>query len=213
MRTIIHYAFGVTILLSAWGAQAGCYAPSQELPSSSVAQFVASPASVLQASPSGGARLITTVRDLVATNESTLPLVLGLISSASPDQRNAIATALAQAARICLRSQAEYASKIQQDVAGTNNQEFAQAFAAASGDLPTGATGGGAGGGGFGGGIGGPISFPAATATNSTTGPSSSFFTPSSTVSYFTGVTGSTSLGSSSSTTNNFITAAGSVSP
>jgi hypothetical protein len=135
------------------GAEAACYAPSQQLPSATLAQFAGSPADILKL---GNGELISRVRDLVASSPSALQAILGLLGNANPQQVNAIGTGLGQAALICVRGDQAFATEIQNAVAGIGNSTLTLAFAAVLGDKPIGALGGGQGSGGGGGGGGSP---------------------------------------------------------
>ena len=136
-------------------ADAACFGPAEQLAAATVDQFLANAASLLQQFPSGGALMISRVRDLAASNPAALPLLLGLLPNANADQITALGTGLGQAALVCVRTDQAYQIQIQQAVAATANNALIVAYTAVVGDRPIGAVGGGGGGGG-GGGIGGP---------------------------------------------------------
>jgi hypothetical protein len=94
------------------------------------------------------------VRDILATDSNTLQALIGLLANATAAQKAALASGLAQAAKLYARTEAtrQIATDIQTAVAATQDQEFILAYTAAAGDQPIEATGGAGGGGGGGGG-------------------------------------------------------------
>src|SRR4051794_16329199 len=98
----------LTLMLTVGGAGT---AVAQEM---SVQTFLATPAAVLQKNPTGGPGLISQIRDLAVANPATLSTIIGLLANASKDQKSAIASGLAQAAKIVVRNNAPYATQIQQ---------------------------------------------------------------------------------------------------
>lgn len=155
-RPVRGLALATLLVVAASGfAQAGCYGSQQQLPANTVARFTANPAQLLSEYPNGGGQMISLVRDLVASDPATLPLVLDLSAKSNTDQVNSIGTGLGQAALVCSRSDQTFANQIQQMVAALNNQALALAFTEVLGDQQLAAAGPGAGGGGGGGG-GGP---------------------------------------------------------
>ena len=137
-------------------AQAACYSTNARLSAATINNFTSDPTGWLAKYPSGGAVMISAVRDLVASDPTALSAILSLVNGANADQLNALGTGLGQAALICLGTDQSFATEIQQAVAATTNSTFDLAFAAVFGDKPIGGLGGGAGGGGGGGG--GPTS-------------------------------------------------------
>lgn len=118
-----------------------------------VSAFLSNPADLLAKSPDGGPELVTSVRDLVQADPATLQPIVNLLAKASKGQKSSIGAALAQAAKIVVRSNPAFAAQIQQAILETKDEDVVLAFAAASGDRPIGAgAGGGAGGGGASGG-------------------------------------------------------------
>ena len=115
-------------------AQAACYSSRQQLPTQTLAQFMADPGQLQSRYPTGGARMISMVRDLVASNPAMLPRVLDLSASSNADQINAIGTGLGQAALVCSRGDPAFANEIQQMVAAVNVQPLAVTFAAVAGN-------------------------------------------------------------------------------
>ena len=117
-------------------AQAACYSSRQQLPTQTLAQFMASPGQLQSRYPTGGAPMISMVRDLVASNPAMLPRVLDLSASSNADQINAIGAGLGQAALVCSRGDPAFANEIQQMVAAVNVQPLAVTFAAVAGISP-----------------------------------------------------------------------------
>jgi hypothetical protein len=120
------------LLAGGSSARAACYGPQQQLPAPTIAQFTANPAQLLTQYPNGGPEMISTIRDLVASDPTTLPLILSLLPNASTGGLNAIGTGLGQAALICVHTDQAFATEIQQ----------ALALAAGGGIVPRLSTGG-----------------------------------------------------------------------
>src|ERR1700678_245620 len=83
---------------------------------------------LLRQFPKGGPELTSKFRELAANPANIAPL-LGLLPMLDGDQKSALGSALAQAARIASRNNLPYATQIQQDVAGTKDQDLIVAFA------------------------------------------------------------------------------------
>jgi hypothetical protein len=155
---------GTISLVSVQVASAACLSGDQKLPAGTVNNFVANPSSIL-----GAADLAQTVRDLVASDSSTLSPVLGLLQGASGDQQSAIGSGLGQAASVlCLKTDPNFAAEIQDRVNNSQSAPAKTAYAAITGDdknrtLATGGSGAGISPGGVGGGTN-----PAATLGNGT---------------------------------------------
>ena len=153
-------AFGIVIFMMAicaWLAEpshvfAAVYSPQQALPPQTVEEFVADPAALLRRHPEGGPIMIKVVRDLAASDPSTLNALVGLLASANPEQAAAIATALAQVALMAVQNDQPYSTAIQTAVVAAGNNDALVAYMAIVGGNATGAGGGGEGGGGGGGG-------------------------------------------------------------
>lgn len=124
-------------------------------PSLTSADFQSNPGSVLERNKDGGAILLTLIRNLAVDDPATLASILNLLSTANKDQKLAIGGGLAQAAKIVIVSNPTYANEIQQAIIRTKDQDVVLAFAATSGDQPTGETGAGGGAGDTGAGSGG----------------------------------------------------------
>ncbi|MET3339147.1 MULTISPECIES: hypothetical protein [Bradyrhizobium] len=137
-------------------ASAAVYPPQRQLPATVISDFKASPNSLLQQYPTGGPQLISRVRDLGASDPTTLPGLIALLKdpATTKDQMRAIVGGLAQIARMAAQSDQAFANEIQAAIANTGNADVIAAYQAATGDVAIAATGGGAGGGGSG--AGGP---------------------------------------------------------
>ncbi|WP_036026547.1 hypothetical protein [Bradyrhizobium yuanmingense] len=135
-------------------ANAAIYPPQRQLPATVISEFKTSPNSLLQQYPTGGPQLISRVRDLGASDPTTLPGLIALLKdpATTKDQMNAIVAGLAQVARMAAQQDQAYANEIQTAIAGTGNPDVIAAYQAATGDVAIAAAGGGAGGGGSGGG-------------------------------------------------------------
>ncbi|RXT47707.1 hypothetical protein B5V03_15660 [Bradyrhizobium betae] len=143
---------GTISLISVQVASAACLSGDQKLPAATVNNFVANPSSIL-----GAADLAQTVRDLVASDSSTLSPVLALLQGASGDQQGAIGSGLGQAASVlCLQTDPNFAAEIQDRVNNSQSAPAKTAYAAITGDknrtLATNASGAGISPGGVGGG-------------------------------------------------------------
>lgn len=129
------------VLIAPGRVEAACYSEDAQLSPKVVADFTSDPGRILQQFPGGGGEMISRVRDLAASNPTTLSAILGLIPKANKEQKAAFGSALAQAARICLKPDQAYANQIQQAIVETNDQELIVAYSAASGDSPIAAVG------------------------------------------------------------------------
>jgi hypothetical protein len=117
-------------------ARAGCYGPRQQLPGQTVVRFTADPRQLLSKYPHGGTQMIAVVRDLVASDPATLPLVLDLTAEGNTEQINSIGAGLGQAALVCSQADQAFAREIRQMIAAINNAPLALAFAEVIGDQP-----------------------------------------------------------------------------
>jgi len=111
--------------------------------SQAVTNFKANPEQLLTQYPNAGVELTSRARDFALNDPTWLDPLVALLAKASKDQKTAIAAGLAQAARIVVRSNQPYATRIQQAIADTKDLDTVMAFAAASGDSGTAATGAG----------------------------------------------------------------------
>lgn len=132
-----------------------------------VRAFLGNPGQLLQDNPTGGARLLSRVRDLAIADPATLQPILNLLATANSRlneartdeereaikaQKAAIGAGLAQAARILVRNnQQAYATQIQRLLLETQDQDAVLAFASIAGDQPIGAVAAAAAGGAIGG--------------------------------------------------------------
>lgn len=164
---------------------AACYPADQQLPAQQVSDFLANPGALLAQNAQGGAGLISTIRDLAASNPSTLPAIILLLNNANETQQSAIGTGLGQAAQLCLRPDPVFAADIQTQLAGTVSEPAKVAYAAITGNRPiAGVALGGLGGGP--GGAAGQVN-PLTQGTARPAFESSPIFaTPNSTTNYFT---------------------------
>lgn len=153
LRMAATAALAVTITSA---ANAAIYPPQRQLPATVISDFKASPNSLLQQYPTGGPQLISRVRDLGASDPTTLPGLIALLKdpATTKDQMRAIVAGLAQVARMAAQQDQAYGNEIQTAIAGTGNPDLIAAYQAATGDVAIAAAGGGAGGGGTG--AGGP---------------------------------------------------------
>ncbi|RTE90035.1 hypothetical protein [Bradyrhizobium sp. LVM 105] len=130
-------------------ASAAVYPPQRQLPATVISDFKAAPNSLLQQYPTGGPQLISRVRDLGASDPTTLPGLIALLKdpATTKDQMRAIVGGLAQVARLAAQADQAYANEIQAAIAATQNPDVIAAYQAATGDVAIAATGGGGGGG------------------------------------------------------------------
>jgi hypothetical protein len=127
--------------------------------------FIANPKVILEQNPNGGGRLSTQVRDLAASDGSTLGPIINLLKEANDAQKMAISDGLAQAAKLVVLTNQALAADIQSRIAAINDPTITVAFTNALGDVRLGGVGGGALGGALGGagaGAGGGASIPLA---------------------------------------------------
>ncbi|RTM05645.1 MAG: hypothetical protein EKK33_33785 [Bradyrhizobiaceae bacterium] len=191
-RSAVPFVVAVTVSIGAGSfvpAMAACYAPDQQLPAQTVSDFLGSPAAVLQDAKNaeGGQDMITLVRDLVASNPTTLPVVIGLLDKANPAQQGAIGSALGQAANLCLKPDQAFAGDIVGQLAASSSDSAKNAYAAVTGTYPLRSVAGGGGvSGGASGGTTGSLTTPvggsstfAAFSSNSVAGSPGNYFTGS----------------------------------
>ncbi|MCA1364601.1 hypothetical protein I6F14_27040 [Bradyrhizobium sp. IC3069] len=146
LRMAAAAAFAATITTA---ASAAVYPPQRQLPATVISDFKAAPNSLLQQYPTGGPQLISRVRDLGASDPTTLPGLIALLKdpATTKDQMRAIVGGLAQVARMAAQTDQAFASEIQTAIAGIGNPDVIAAYQAATGDVAIAATGGGGGGG------------------------------------------------------------------
>jgi hypothetical protein len=118
---------------------ASCYDPAQALTPAQISAFTGNPGDLLAKSPEGGGAMVSQIRDLAATDSAALGAIVGLIKDANDDQKRAIGSGLAQAARICVPKDQAYASQIQQAIADNKDPVVVLAYASTAGNEPIGA--------------------------------------------------------------------------
>lgn len=122
-------------------AGASCLVAPASLPDSTVQAFLSSPASLLTEFQTGGILMSNRVRALTGTNPSVLTPIIGLANQANPAQVAALGAGLARAAAACAAVQPEFAARIQEEVAETDNAALQTAFAGATPETETAALG------------------------------------------------------------------------
>ncbi len=134
-------------------ASAAVYPPQRQLPAQVITTFKGSPTSLLQQYAQGGTQMISRVRDLAASDPTTLTGLIALLKdpATTKDQMRAIVAGLAQVARMAAQQDQAYANEIQTAIAGTGIADVIAAYQAATGDIAIAATGGAGGGTGAGG--------------------------------------------------------------
>ncbi|WP_246741394.1 hypothetical protein [Bradyrhizobium sp. 1(2017)] len=194
LRMVLTALFAITVTAA---ANAAIYPPSRQLAAQTISDFKASPASLLQQFAAGGAQMISRVRDLGASDPTTVPALIALLKdpTTTKDQMRAIVAGLAQLARMAAQQDQAFASEIQAAIAGTGNPDVIAAYQAATGDVQIAATGGGGGGGS---GAGGPTSNNgfASGGSSGTASPFGGLHYPNTTTSY-TGSTSASTVGQS----------------
>jgi hypothetical protein len=101
-------------------AAAAVYSPEQALPAQTIQEFLSDPAALLAQFPDGGQQMVARVRDLAASDASTLSALVGLLATANTNQTNAIGTGLGQTAVLAVKTDPPYANAIQQAIARTS---------------------------------------------------------------------------------------------
>jgi hypothetical protein len=141
MRTRFVESILFSQLLVAVGVSSALAAPciAPPLTEQAIADFKANPRAII--APEADTRTVEAlVRDLAGTDVALAPALVNLATTAAPRFRTAIAAGLAQAAVACTNLDQHAALMIQQAVAGFEDGEFQNAFAAVAGDLSTAAT-------------------------------------------------------------------------
>jgi hypothetical protein len=164
-RFIVRGLLGLALLTSSSMVASAQVPGTASLPQATITAFLANPGGLLaeRGNANGGPRLTKEVQDLVTSDPSTLNAIIALLKDANPAQQKAIAEGLKGAAQAYAKTNPGEATTIQQAVAATGMPSVVADYAAASGDVATGATGGGGGGGGGGSGSGGPTGGTTAT--------------------------------------------------
>ena len=122
-----------SLLALSGAANASCYPSSAKLPDTEIQSFLKNPNGLLSAYEDGGGLLVSAVRDLVASDNSALYLVVKLLASANSRQREAIGSGLGLAAQTCLVSEQAYAGQIQASLLETADTIALTAFVASVG--------------------------------------------------------------------------------
>lgn len=151
---------------SSQGVPSACFVSPAKLPDTEISAFIGNPNGLLVDNPAGGLPMSSRVRALAGSSGAAVQAVVSLVPSANIEQRAAIGSGLARAARACARPNPLYAAFIQEQVASIEAAEVITAFLAASEEVQTaavagagGAAGGGAPAAGLGaGGLAGPFS-------------------------------------------------------
>jgi hypothetical protein len=125
-------------------------AQSPPLTPQQVAQFMANPSAALAANPDGGGRLVSYIRDLLLSDQTTLQAIIALLTNASADQQSAIGSGLGQAAQALASTNPDLANQIQRLLAQSGSNLAIASYQATTGNVQTGAAGGGGAGGGGG---------------------------------------------------------------
>lgn len=131
----------------AFAQSVGCFLAPAKLTDAEINDFIASPLSLLSDNPTGGLPASTKVRALSGSSSDALDLIISLVAEANAEQKAAIGSGLARAARACASVNPEYAALIQEKVAGVTEPEVITAFLAASNEVQTAALGASAAGG------------------------------------------------------------------
>lgn len=171
IASIVMLASGVFLVLGGGGAHAqeapsACFVSPARLSDADISAFLGNPNALLVVNPNGGLPMSSRVRSLSGSSADAVRALIGLVPSATIEQRAAIGSGLARAARACARPSPLYAAFIQEQVAGLDSAELIAAFLAASEEVQTaaiagagGAAAGGAPAAGLGGGgVAGPFS-------------------------------------------------------
>jgi hypothetical protein len=127
-------------------AMSAVYSPQQALPPATVQNFLANPGSLLTQYPDGGPRMITAVRDLLASDPATLAPLIALLKGANEAQSTATGTAFGQVALMAVNKDQPFAVDLQTQIAASGNVPALVAFSAVvGGDIKLAAATGGAG--------------------------------------------------------------------
>lgn len=130
LRGRLIIAVGAMVSLTSVPATAACLSGDQKLPATTIGNFLSDPGSILKSSD-----VAQTVRDMVASDSTTLSPVLALLQGATSDQQSAIGSGLGQAASVlCLRTDPNFAAEIQDAVNKSQSDPAKTAYAAIVGD-------------------------------------------------------------------------------
>ena len=129
-------------------ALSAVYTPRQALPVETIQQFLTNPEGLLSQYPDGGPLMVARVKDLVASDPTTVDSILALLKSANQEQASAIGTGLGQVALMTVAQDQAFATDLQTKVAQAGNTAAIVAFSAVvGGDIKLAAAGPGGGGG------------------------------------------------------------------
>lgn len=109
---VLYLLAGIALAGSGPGALRSAFA-APVLPPETIALFLANPPGLLTQYSDGGGGLISRIRDLAASDPSTLNAIIDLLAKANPSQTNAIGTGLGQAALVVVKTDQAYAATIQ----------------------------------------------------------------------------------------------------
>lgn len=133
--TFLHYANSRYVITTLFffgfvtDVSAACYPPENQLPPQQVQNFLQDPPGLLR--QRGG--LTGEVLKLVASDSSTLPAVVNLLDSATPQQKSAIGAGLAAAVQACLVPDQAFAGEIQSKLAEKADRIALTAFVSGGG--------------------------------------------------------------------------------
>ena len=119
---IVVTVLGVTQTAFYSAEAAALYPPPAQLPSSAIHEFLDNPSTLLTQYPEGGGGLVAVVRDLAASDPSTLNAIIGLLATANPNQTTAIGTGLGQTALLAVKTDQAYANAIQAALLATTDK-------------------------------------------------------------------------------------------
>jgi hypothetical protein len=122
-------------------AAANCLLPPASLPDSTIQAFLSSPSSLLEEFQTGGILLSNRVRALAGTDAAALTPIIALAGQANTAQSAALGAGLARAAAACVAAKPDFAARIQEEVAASDNAALQTAFAAATPETQTAALG------------------------------------------------------------------------
>lgn len=122
-------------------AAANCLLPPASLPDSTIQAFLSSPSSLLEEFQTGGILLSNRVRALAGTDAAALTPIIALAGQANTAQSAALGAGLARAAAACVAAKPDFAARIQEEVAESDNAALQTAFAAATPETQTAALG------------------------------------------------------------------------
>jgi len=138
MLSLVH-----DVTARAASAASSCVPDSKLISAEQAAQFLDSPAALLDQFKDGQGGLASEIRDLVSARPETIEGIVSLVKASSGDQSRAIGAGLGAAATVCVLTQPAVAQQIQEVVLKTESAALIQAFVSITGDIPTQAIDGG----------------------------------------------------------------------